>query len=322
MEDGEGGDRLQSLVDNLLALETTFGHDEQNALRVTKASDGSPVNPDSLESMVSGRSNGAQNLPEGLIVAVEIVPTGVEFEDQFVRFILRIQIGTDCLVNEVSVVEQKGLDCASEVRIQGEILKKWEDEGDLMTLVFYAIDLADQHNSPHGRCAFCLEALSHDRDGEVTATPQVVKMSCFHCFHRDCWWKWYDWKQGMCRDVVEELRKDHNYNEAIVSKAMADLDLTVVTPVGKEGVKYVLHCPNCREKLYRIPERPDLGEGGSVDCVSQQTGAASHNYLGEPERETTSLIDLPEDVQRMIKTLQVQQKEGLQRQKTRNGLVM
>lgn len=234
--------------------------------------------------------------PDGLVdpftISMEMRPSDSDL--LLVQFVCRVSVAPDCRLAGVQVVEQRGLNCETEASIQARLSERLgSPDADLVGFFFYAIELANGHNEPHGICSLCREAHGPARE-------EILRLGCFHCFHADCFWGWFDWKQLRLAEQVAELEVDHNGNQAFVARAMADLDIKQVA--GEERV-FVLRCPNCRERAWPLPDR------GAREVV----GERGHD-------EGLTVCDLEEDVRDMVRRLQLRQAAGLEKQRIAGGL--
>lgn len=99
-----------------------------------------------------------------------------------------------------------------------------------------SLDLLDAENHPSGDCMFCLNTLCSSSNNEETAP--VVKLECFHCYHRACFAAWYNWSQVRLATRTAEILEEY--------KAMSDQRLV------EEGIEtcpdgsYIVKCPSCR----------------------------------------------------------------------------
>ena len=281
-------ERFEHLLEDLQATSHTF-EEGLVMLRSAGSSPGEVLASDDITAKLDGRI-------EPFTISMVIRPS--DSGPIFVQFVCRVSVAADCRLAGVEVVEQRGLDCATEARIQARLSERLESsDADLVGLFFYAIELADGHNEPHGICSLCREA-------HGSAREEILRLGCFHCFHADCFWDWFDWEQRRLVDKVTELRDDHNANQAFVAKAMADLD---IEPVEDEERVFVLRCPNCRERAWPLPER------GKWEDRS--------GWRRRKVNDSVSLRDLDGDVRNMVRRLQLRQAAGLEKQRTAGGLV-
>ena len=280
----------EELVEGLLALALTFDEvvfrnaTSKEVLSVDDISEAGFVHP--------------------FTVSMKVQPSE---DDYYVQFGCRVSVGADCRLVGVDVVEQKGLDCETEAAIRAKLSERLAMDGDMMSLFFYAIELADEHNRPHGICSLCREALvgneATNEDDTFTAERSgkgILRFGCFHCFHADCFWDWFDWKQLRLAEKVAELREDHNNNQAFVSQAMADAEIELAE--GSDTV-FVLQCPNCRERMWPLPDRGKRKVGCRIAA------------------KEVSVDDLSADVREMVRRLQLQQAAGIERQRTVGGVI-
>jgi hypothetical protein len=285
------GERYEHLLEDLLATTLTF---EELVVRRSAGSSDEVLALEDIAVKPDGRI-------DPFIISMEVRPSDSDLI--FVQFVCRVSVAADCRLAGVEVVEQRGLDCATEASIQSKLSERLEySDADLVGLFFYAIELADGYNEPHGICSLCREAHGPARD-------EILRLGCFHCFHADCFWDWFDWEQHRLLEKVAELREDHNDNQAFVAKAMADLD---IEPVASEERVYILRCPNCRERAWPLPDR------GKREVRK----VAGEQWVGRGNGDRdVSLLDLDEDVREMVRRLQLRQAMGMEKQRTAGGLV-
>lgn len=306
-------DALVLLQGELVALASTFGDHHEGSTTCDHIRLTLDINEDSYPTYLDSSSSvEAIGLP--LRLQIRIDPDmcgGGTMAVSYIQFTLTIDIGKDYpKIPDMSVtVEQpKGLDCATESRIRDRLVKHLQEEvlaadmhgcgASIVPMVFYAVDIAQEYNVPHGSCAFCLEDVENAGTGAVTKVEP-----CFHCFHSSCFQSWYAWKQAAFQSRVQELHGEHNNNSVIISKAMEEQG--ILESVEHPG-QYVVSCPCCRSKI-----------DGTVPINT----ALEHNIDRLPDTDTYSVRNLPVPLRESIEKLQQQFSRLLTIQKEHNGLI-
>ena len=112
------------------------------------------------------------------------------------------------------------------------------------------LDLLSDANHPNGDCAFCLQPLlqlntanntltndasSHSLSNTTTTISTtmydaqkvlgsaVIKIECYHCFHKSCFASWFNWMQQRLTERAAEIQEEY--------KSMAHLQIE------KEGIE-------------------------------------------------------------------------------------
>ncbi|XP_002989843.2 E3 ubiquitin-protein ligase RNF25 [Selaginella moellendorffii] len=120
--------------------------------------------------------------------------TADELPLQFVEIVLSIKAGDKYPSHppKFELVLVKGLDVSRQINLLTGLeleANRLSNEPMLVTISEFAVDFLTSNNYPEGDCCFCLFPLALDH-----AHQHYMKlMSCFHCFHSDCfsdWWKW------------------------------------------------------------------------------------------------------------------------------------
>lgn len=284
---------IERLLEGLAALEASLGGQEED-LTID------PPLPDLV-----ALSHTPQPSIDRVTISMLAQSHGDAVERRFVQF--RVRVDWDPTDVTVDVVDNKGLDDATEASIRQRLVQCLEEsDGDLMTVMFLALELADEYNRPHGMCSICREEFCNDAD-----VGSILRLNCFHCFHAYCFWPWFDWKQRQLAEKVAELEREQNGNVNLLREAMKTAGIEAVVRDGRDGrddrdgrdidTEYVLQCPNCRERLGWLPGRKDAAAPRPTEVV-------------------VSLGDLSEEVRRKVKALQIRQGEGLERQARCGGI--
>eukprot|EP00250_Pteridium_aquilinum_P012255 c20602_g1_i1 orf=188-1345(+) len=111
----------------------------------------------------------------------------------------------------------------------------------LVAICEAALDRLTEMNQPDGNCCFCMEPLVME-DESSEPRPFMKLLSCFHCFHSDCfgrWWRWVLQKQNLDNaDVLHVLGLEED-RELVNLIASCEKLLGVVE----------LKCPVCRKSI-------------------------------------------------------------------------
>lgn len=237
------------------------------------------------------------------VIRVPISPRYVDDHESFVKMTLELRVlpGYPSTAVEVFVGEFKGLDGRAESTIDNTIREEalhMKGEMVLGHLIETGFDLMDEYNRPHSTCVFCLEP--------VTSTVDVVKLPCYHCFHRVCFTAWYAWKQRAIRNRVEELKREHNRNQSMIDKAMEEEGIQASDAVPSE---YVFPCPCCR--IQCNPTSVSMHMDGDAD---------DDGPTASPTREDGAVSNLPESVRELVYREQARFSEILRLQEKNNCL--
>ncbi len=64
----------------------------------------------------------------------------------------------------------------------------------------------ENHPDEHDPCVFCLCCMTGaDERGGGASSSGLLKLPCFHAFHRQCFERWWLWQQGSWREQEREL---------------------------------------------------------------------------------------------------------------------
>ncbi|BBN03237.1 E3 ubiquitin-protein ligase RNF25 [Marchantia polymorpha subsp. ruderalis] len=119
---------------------------------------------------------------------------------QFVEAVLVIEASAKYpgVPPKLELKDAKGLGDSRHGKLLEELhvqAKELSGEPMLVAICEAATDLLTGMNVPEGDCCFCRDPFDMD-DG---AQPFMKLMSCFHCFHSDCfgnWWRWLQLQNG------------------------------------------------------------------------------------------------------------------------------
>ncbi|XP_022770169.1 uncharacterized protein LOC111313733 isoform X2 [Durio zibethinus] len=104
----------------------------------------------------------------------------------------------------------------------------------LVALCEEAVEMLSAMNHPYGNCPLCLYPLVSE-DDQTERLPFMKLMSCFHCFHRECIIRWWNWLQ------IENKNDAKNLSSATVRSRST----------GSQQVEESMgSCPVCRKVFH------------------------------------------------------------------------
>ncbi|KAJ6851411.1 uncharacterized protein M6B38_258880 [Iris pallida] len=149
-----------------------------------------------------------QHFPPHL--SVHIKPrTADDSSQQFVEVTLGIKSSVEYPRTPpyVYILEMKGLDDNRQTHLIASINNKAQELTScpmLVALCEEAVEILSNMNHPEGDCPLCLYSLV-TQDGSGIYIPFMKLMSCYHCFHSECflrWWKWLQ-EQNKSNDIQQ-----------------------------------------------------------------------------------------------------------------------
>ncbi|GLJ29539.1 hypothetical protein SUGI_0582620 [Cryptomeria japonica] len=178
---------------------------------------------------------------------------GQDLSQQFVEAVLVIKANSQYPVvpPELELIDSKGLDdkrhsdLLLEIQHEAEMLAS---SPMLVALCEAAIDKLSNMNHPEGNCSFCLFPLVME-DTQSALRPFMKLMSCFHCFHSDCFGRWWRWLQEQnqheqCKSADTTLSGLTENADEIYSRL----------PYSSEASKFeecqLVNCPVCRKVIH------------------------------------------------------------------------
>ncbi|KAH9300256.1 hypothetical protein KI387_011839, partial [Taxus chinensis] len=187
-------------------------------------------------------------------VKVSIKPrTAEDLSQQFVEAVLLIKANTQypMVPPELELIDSKGLDDKRHSDLLSEIqheAKMLASSPMLVALCEAAIDRLSKMNHPEGNCSFCLFPLLME-DAQNGSRPFMKLMSCFHCFHSDCFGRWWRWLQEQNR--LEKC----NSTDTTLSRLGDNADeiysgLAYSSEVNKFKEYCLVNCPVCRKVIH------------------------------------------------------------------------
>ena len=147
--------------------------------------------------------------PPLAVVALPVAPRVDGTAAQYVaaRLLLAIPAGYPAEPPAVVLADPRGLGDARRDALAAALAAEaaaLAGELSLGHLVETALDLLTRENQPEGRCAFCLEALlpaaaqRHGGGGGAAAVAPILRLPCYHCFHRQAGAGPGEWRLGCC----------------------------------------------------------------------------------------------------------------------------
>ncbi|KAI5077188.1 hypothetical protein GOP47_0007012 [Adiantum capillus-veneris] len=137
--------------------------------------------------------------------------------------------------------DTKGLEDGKVSRLLSE-LRELADELTsnpmLVAICEKALDRLTEMNQPDGNCCFCMEPLV--MENEVSNLRPFMKLlSCFHCFHSECfirWWRWMLQRKNLDKSDVLLISRPEEEKDVIAScmKLLEEAEMK---------------CPVCRKSI-------------------------------------------------------------------------
>lgn len=179
----------------------------------------------------------------------------------------------------------------------------------------YCIDIVERYNKPRGECAFCLESL------EKTEAQKVVKLPCFHFFHKDCFTDWFCWKQRKLRAREMEILQE--YKTRVMAKDIMEQEGikrdTTDTESKENGqpTLYQANCPCCRTRFSYHDVAVHLQD--VMQSIFDDNCASREEQLST--EESASVLRLPESMRKRVLENQQRFQKILEIQSRNNGLI-
>ena len=187
-------------------------------------------------------------------------------------------------------------------------------EGELVLghLCEHCIELLELHNRPTGTCAFCLESLEDCQD-------VVVKLCCYHCFHRTCFRNWYGWKQGQLRKRRDEILREYKTQQMAVDALEREgIHANTQNMPRSDVTAFNVYCPCCRAIC--TPETVWMHVKDDKNCSSDIMSSWNENSNSTYEGEH-SISMLPEPMLRKVRNDQQKYRALFQIQTQKNGII-
>jgi E3 ubiquitin-protein ligase RNF25 len=115
------------------------------------------------------------------------------------------------------------------------------DEPVLALLCETAFETLTELNRPDGDCAFCLAPVADADDADASAVPFIKLMRCYHCFHENCFARWWRWRAAAAAEASAERGAHHEAASESEGKARPPTHLCPVCRVAieDEDVRHV-----------------------------------------------------------------------------------
>lgn len=146
---------------------------------------------------------------------------------------------------EIGLIDSKGLDPQRQKILMNCVRDKAAELASCLMFVALgeeAVDRLSLMNHPDGNCPLCLYSLVGE-DGQDNNSPFMKLMSCFHCFHSDCFIRWWNWIQTD-RKTNPSGSSSSTTQQHINQKENENGALGVGVSKG--------HCPVCRKVFYAM----------------------------------------------------------------------
>ncbi|MCO5595816.1 hypothetical protein L7F22_049866 [Adiantum nelumboides] len=169
--------------------------------------------------------------------------TANDISQQYVEAVLEFKASTQypSVPPRLELKGTKGLEDGKIVRLLSELSELAEELTSMPMLVAIcekALDGLTEMNQPDGNCCFCLEPLVIEN--EVSDMRPFMKLlSCFHCFHSECfvrWWRWMLQRKNLDKaDILFDSRPEEEKD--VAARCMQLLE------------EADLKCPVCRQSV-------------------------------------------------------------------------
>lgn len=194
-----------------------------------------------------------QEMPPYLKISLK-PRTAEDLSQQFVEASLVIRANTQYPMEppEIELTDSKGLDKCRHSYLLLEIqnyARELAASPMLVSLCEATIDRLSDMNHPEGNCSFCLSPLVME-DAESGLRPFMKLMSCFHCFHSDCFGRWWRWlqKQNQLESANSVDTSVSILGENEDERVHADSNSSSHFNKDKEWVS--VNCPVCRKEIH------------------------------------------------------------------------
>ena len=161
----------------------------------------------------SGASTTDEKAVRHTMVSLDVAPRTLDDEtQQYVRATLCITLDGDYPANPptVRLSNVRGLDDTRQAEVRRRLDDACRDfssdEPVLALLCETAFETLTELNRPDGDCAFCLAPVA-DADTRVdksSAVPFIKLMRCYHCFHENCFARWWRWRAAAAAEASAE----------------------------------------------------------------------------------------------------------------------
>jgi len=220
----------------------------------------------------SGASTADEKTVRHTTVSLDVAPRTLDDEtQQYVRATLCITLGDDYPATPptVRLSNVRGLDDTRQAEVRRRLDDACRDfssdEPVLALLCETAFETLTELNRPDGDCAFCLAPVADADDADASAVPFIKLMRCYHCFHENCFARWWRWRAAAAAEASAERGAHHEAASESKGKAVTPTHLCPVCRVAieEEDVRHV--------KLYG----DDDDDGGDGDGDGRETVVAA-----------------------------------------------
>ncbi|GFR47381.1 hypothetical protein Agub_g9094, partial [Astrephomene gubernaculifera] len=232
-----------------------------------------------------------------VIIDLRLAPRVSEQHEAFLSGRLRLGVlpGYPETSPSIDVLDTKGIGdqrlANLRERLQGEA-SALAGEMALGALCEAALDWATEENHPEGFCAFCLCPLEPPLGGRGSSQEpdsqdqqQLVRLPCYHAFHRGCYAGWWGWRQQSLEAQERELVK---HTGASAASVLREQDL----PPRDEYGTYETSCPVCRTPAPLASMGPQLRKQLALErsksaaaCRGPLAAAGSRSSQGRQQQQ-------------------------------------
>jgi E3 ubiquitin-protein ligase RNF25 len=218
------------------------------------------------------------------MVSLDVAPRTLDDEtQQYVRATLCITLDGDYPANPptVRLSNVRGLDDTRQAEVRRRLDDACRDfssdEPVLALLCETAFDTLTELNRPDGDCAFCLAPVADadTLDDKSSAVPFIKLMRCYHCFHENCFARWWRWRAAAAAEASAERGAHHAAASASEGRAATPTHLCPVCRVAieDEDVRHV-----------KLDGGEDLGGGEELGARERSVVAAAAGSASERTR--------------------------------------
>ena len=230
----------------------------------------------------SGASTTDEKAVRHTMVSLDVAPRTLDDEtQQYVRATLCITLDGDYPANPptVRLSNVRGLDDTRQAEVRRRLDDACRDfssdEPVLALLCETAFETLTELNRPDGDCAFCLAPVADADDADASAVPFIKLMRCYHCFHENCFARWWRWRAAAAAEESAERGAHHAAASASEGRAATSTHLCPVCRVAieDEDVRHV-----------KLDGGEDLGGGEELGARERSVVAAAAGSASERTR--------------------------------------
>ena len=283
-----------AIEEELEALEAMYPDD---GLMVRRAGDAREDGP--------GASTADEKTVRHTMVSLDVAPRTLDDEtQQYVRATLCITLDDDYPANPptVRLSNVRGLDDTRQAEVRRRLDDACRDfssdEPVLALLCETAFETLTELNRPDGDCAFCLAPVADADDADASAVPFIKLMRCYHCFHENCFARWWRWRAAAAAEASAERGAHHEAASESEGKATPPTHLCPVCRVAieEEDVRHVkldgggtrapreVRGGDGKAESQRGPDRGRRGRGNRVHAGRARVGLRAGTVRAAAER--------------------------------------